>query len=153
MTKHFLETVSDSGKPHLYHVAAPLCILSPILTFASEFPLFPFDFASAQPTNEIAMSPKRKNHNSAATIIPPIDFNRQLPFAGNHMYVVSESDLLHLVSVGVLPPKKLCSWQICRGVTVRQGIPTSPLFTSLFLSTTLLFPFLPSFAVSLTFTI
>jgi hypothetical protein len=34
------------------------------------------------------------------------------------MSVVSESDLLHLVDVGVLPPKQLCSWRICRGVTV-----------------------------------
>jgi hypothetical protein len=34
------------------------------------------------------------------------------------MPVVSESDLLHLVSIGVLPPKELCSWRICRGVTV-----------------------------------
>jgi hypothetical protein len=34
------------------------------------------------------------------------------------MFVVSESDLLHLVSVGVLPPKEFCSWRICRGVTV-----------------------------------
>jgi hypothetical protein len=118
MTKHFLETVSDPGKPHLYHVAARLCILSPSFTFASEFPLFPFDFASAQPANEIAMAPKRKSQNSAAAIIPPIDFNSQLPFAGNHMSVVSESDLLHLVSVGVLPSKELCSWRICRGVTV-----------------------------------
>jgi hypothetical protein len=34
------------------------------------------------------------------------------------MSVVSESDLLHLVSIGVLPPKELCSWRICHGVTV-----------------------------------
>jgi hypothetical protein len=34
------------------------------------------------------------------------------------MSVVSESDLLHLVSIGVLPPKELCSWRICRGVTL-----------------------------------
>jgi hypothetical protein len=34
------------------------------------------------------------------------------------MSVVSEYDLLHLVPVGVLPPKELCSWRICRGVTV-----------------------------------
>jgi hypothetical protein len=118
MTKHFLETVSDPGKPHLYHVAARLCILSPSLTFASEPPLFPFDFASTQPADEIAMAPKRKSQNSAAMIIPRIDFNSQLPFAGNHMSVVSESDLLHLVSVGVLPLKELCSWRICCGVTV-----------------------------------
>jgi hypothetical protein len=64
------------------------------------------------------MAPKRKSQNSAAAVIPPIDPNSQLPFAGNHMSVVSESDLLHLVSVGVLPSKELCSWRICRGVTV-----------------------------------
>jgi hypothetical protein len=64
------------------------------------------------------MAPKRKSQNSTAVIIPPIDPNSQLPFAGNHMSVVSESDLLHLVSVRVLPPKELCSWRICRGFTV-----------------------------------
>jgi hypothetical protein len=64
------------------------------------------------------MAPKRKNQSSSAATTPPIDPNSQLPFAGNHMSVVSESDLLHLVSVGVLPPKELCSWRICCGVTV-----------------------------------
>jgi hypothetical protein len=34
------------------------------------------------------------------------------------MSVISESDLLHLVDVGVLLPKELCSWRICRGGTV-----------------------------------
>jgi hypothetical protein len=34
------------------------------------------------------------------------------------MSVVSESDLLRRVDVGVLPPKELCSWRIYRGVTV-----------------------------------
>jgi hypothetical protein len=64
------------------------------------------------------MAPKRKASSSSVAIIPPIDPNSQLPFAGNHMSVVSESDLLHLVSIRVLPPKELCSWRICRGVTV-----------------------------------
>jgi hypothetical protein len=64
------------------------------------------------------MAPKRKTQSSSIAIIPLIDPNSQLPFVGNHMSVVSESDLLHLVSVGVLPPKELCSWRICRGVTV-----------------------------------
>jgi hypothetical protein len=64
------------------------------------------------------MAPKRKNQNSATAVIPPIDLNSLLPFAVNHMSVVAESDLLHLVSIGVLPLKELCSWQICRGVTV-----------------------------------
>jgi hypothetical protein len=64
------------------------------------------------------MAPKRKASSSSAAVIPPIDPNSQLPFAGNHMSVVSEPDLLHLVSLGVLPPKELCSWWICHGVTV-----------------------------------
>jgi hypothetical protein len=64
------------------------------------------------------MAPKRKASSSSAAVIPPIDPNSQLPFAGNHMSVVSEPDLLHLVSIGVLPPKELCSWRICHGVTV-----------------------------------
>jgi hypothetical protein len=64
------------------------------------------------------MAPKRKRKSSVAAIIPPIDPNSQLPFVGNHMSVISESDLLHLVDVGVLLPKELCSWQICRGVTI-----------------------------------
>jgi hypothetical protein len=112
--------------------------------------LFSFDFASAQSADEIVMAPKRKSQNSAAAIIPPIDPNSQLPFAGNHMSVVSESDLLHLVSVGVLPSKEICSWRICRGVTV----PTEDTHESV-----VYIPFLirglalPSVAVSLTFTI
>jgi hypothetical protein len=64
------------------------------------------------------MAPKRKNQSSAAAIIPPIDPNSQLSFAGNHKFVVSELDLLHHVDVGVLLPKELCSWRICHGVTV-----------------------------------
>jgi hypothetical protein len=50
-------------------------------------------------------------------VISPIDPDSQLPFAGNHVSAVSEADLLHLVEIGVLPPKELCSWQIWWGVT------------------------------------
>jgi hypothetical protein len=63
------------------------------------------------------MAPKRKKRSIVA-IIPPINPNSQLPFAGNHMSVISEFDLLRLVDVGVLPPKELCSWRIYHGVTV-----------------------------------
>jgi hypothetical protein len=111
--------VPGPEKPHLYHVAACLCVLSPNFTsLPPNITLLPSDFASFQSADEIAMAPKRKNQNSAAVVIPPIDPNSQLPFAGNHMSVVSESNLLHLVDVGILPPKELCSWRICRGVTV-----------------------------------
>jgi hypothetical protein len=68
--------------------------------------------------SRVEMAPKRKASSSSATVIPPIDPNSQLPFADNHMFVVSEPDLLHLVSIGVLPPRELCSWRICHGVTV-----------------------------------
>jgi hypothetical protein len=64
------------------------------------------------------MAPKRKRQSTAAAIIPPIDPNNQLSFAGNHMSIISESDLLHIVEIRVLLPKELCSWWICRGVTV-----------------------------------
>jgi hypothetical protein len=64
------------------------------------------------------MAPKRKRQSTVAAITPPIDPNSQLLFAGNHMSIIFESDLLHLVEIGILLPKELCSWQICRGVTV-----------------------------------
>jgi hypothetical protein len=69
------------------------------------------------------------------------------------MSVVSESDLLHLVSIRVLPPKELCSWRICRGVTVPTEDTRESIVYIPFLIPALLFPFLPSSAVSLTFTI
>jgi hypothetical protein len=58
------------------------------------------------------MAPKRKRQSAIVPIIPPIDPNSQLPFAGIHMFVVSESNLLRLVETGVLPPKELRSWRI-----------------------------------------
>jgi hypothetical protein len=95
------------------------------------------------------MAPKWKASSSSVAIIPPIDPNSQLPFAGNHMSVVSKSDLLHLVSIGVLPPMELCSWRICREVTVPTEDTHNLSFTFLFSSADLLCPFLLSSAVSL----
>jgi hypothetical protein len=99
------------------------------------------------------MAPKRKKLSSVAAVIPPIDPNCQLSFVGNHMSVVSKSDLLHIVDVGVLPPKELCSWQICRGVTVLTEDTHESVIYVPFSSAVLLFLFLPSSAVSLIFTI
>jgi hypothetical protein len=64
------------------------------------------------------MASKRKKQSTVAAIIPPIDPNSQLPFAGNHISIISKSNLLHLVEVGVFLSKELCSWRICRGITV-----------------------------------
>jgi hypothetical protein len=55
------------------------------------------------------MAPKRKRQSVVVPIIPPIDPNSQLPFVGNHVSVISEADLLHLIKTGVLLPKELCS--------------------------------------------
>jgi hypothetical protein len=149
-----LETVCDPGKPHLYHVVARLCVLSPNFTFLPpNITLLPSNFASLQSANKIAMAPKRKNQNSIAVLIPPIDSNSQLPFAGNHMSVVSESDLLHLVELEFFLRKSFVLGGLVVGLLSQQRIPTSPLFMFHFLSAALLFPFLPSSAASLTFTI
>jgi hypothetical protein len=119
MTGHFLEMASGLGKPHLYCAVACLCILSRSLAFLHP-DLLCFLAISLPPSShsKIEMTPKQKNQGSSAVSIPSLDPNSQLPFAGNHMSVISESNLLHLVSVGVLPPKELCSWRICRVVTV-----------------------------------
>jgi hypothetical protein len=62
--------------------------------------LLPNPLRNSPPTllaGRIEMAPKRKASSSSAVVIPPIDPNSQLPFAGNHMSVISESELLHLV--------------------------------------------------------
>jgi hypothetical protein len=87
-----------------------------VLAFLPPDPLC--NSAPALFASRVEMAPKRKASSSSAAVIPPIDPNSQLPFAGNHMSVVYEPDLLHLVSIGVLPPRELCSWRICHGVTV-----------------------------------
>jgi hypothetical protein len=67
---------------------------------------------------KIMMAPRKRKQSAATMVIPSIDPDSQLSFAGNHVSVVYEANLLHLVEIGVLPPKELCSWQIWRGVTV-----------------------------------
>jgi hypothetical protein len=67
---------------------------------------------------KIVMAPKKRKQSTTIPNIRRIDPNSQLPFASNHVFVVSEADLLHLVDIGVLPPKELCSWRMWRGATV-----------------------------------
>jgi hypothetical protein len=103
----------------MYCAFGRLCFPCPSSCFPASRPTLPF--CNSAPTlfaGGVEMVPKRKASSSSAAMIPPIDPNSQLPFAGNHMSVVSELDLIHLVSIGVLPPKELCSWRICHGVTV-----------------------------------
>jgi hypothetical protein len=134
----------------MHCAVARLCFPCPSSCFSTSKPsLLSCDTASAPLASKIEMAPKRKASSSSVAVIPPIDPNSQLPFAGNHMSVVSESDLLYLVSIGVLPPKELCSWRICQGSLFQQRTPTNPLFMFLFFSAVLLFLFLPFSAVSL----
>jgi hypothetical protein len=121
MTWHanILEVAPGPGKPHMYCTVARLHIPCPSSCFSASRPsLLSCGIASASPTSKVEMAPKRKASSSFVAVIPPIDPNSQLPFAGNHMSIVSESDLLHLISIGVLPPKELYSWRISRGVNV-----------------------------------
>jgi hypothetical protein len=114
-----LETVSDPGISHMHCAFSRLCFPCPSSCFpASRSSLSFCNSAPALFTVGVEMAPKRKASSSSAAVIPPIDPNSQLPFAGNHMSVVSEPDLLHVVSIGVLPPKELYSWRICHGITV-----------------------------------
>jgi hypothetical protein len=119
LTGRFLETVSNPGRPHMYCAFSRLCFPCPSFCFpASRSSLSFCNSAPALFAGGVEMAPKRKASSSSAAVIPPIDPNNQLSFAGNHMSIVSEPDLLHLVSIGVLPPKELCSWRICHRVTV-----------------------------------
>ena len=94
------------------------------------------------------MAPKRRKQSVAIPIISPIDPNSQLPFDGNHVSIISEADLQHLIEISVLSPKELCSWRIWCGVTVSiedthevvifvpflisgLGLPASPFFHNL----------------------
>jgi hypothetical protein len=152
MTWHanVLEVAPGPRKPHMYCTVARLRVLCPSFCFSTSRPsLLSCNIASALLASKVEMAPKRKASSSSVAIIPPIDPNSQLPFAGIHMSIVSESDLLHLVSIGVLPPKELCSGGSAVGSLFRQKTPTNPSFMFLFLSAALLFPFLLSSAVSL----
>jgi hypothetical protein len=57
------------------------------------------------------MAPKKKKQG-AQWPSSPIDPNNQLPFYGNYASIISETDLLHLVQIGVLPSKELSLWRI-----------------------------------------
>jgi hypothetical protein len=150
MTGRFLETVSGLEKPHMYCIVARLRFPCPNSYFsASKLSLRSCDTASVLLASEIEMAPKRKASSSSAAVIPPIDPNSQLPFAGNHMSVVSESDLLHLMSIGVLPPKELCSWWVWHGITIPIEDTHESIVYVPFLLRGLALPISPFFAVSL----
>jgi hypothetical protein len=116
LTGHFLKRYLAREYP----ISAALLAASAFRVLVLAF-LLPNPLCNSPPTLlacRIEMAPKMKASSSTAAVIPPIDPNSQLPFAGNQMSVISEPELLHLVSLEVLPPRELCSWRICHGVTV-----------------------------------
>jgi hypothetical protein len=116
LTGHFLKRYLAQEYPISAALLAASAFRALVLAFLLLDPL-----RNSPPTllaGRIEMAPKRKASSSSVVVIPPVDPNSQLPFAGNHMSVISEPELLHLVSIGVLPPRELCSWRICHGVTV-----------------------------------
>jgi hypothetical protein len=64
------------------------------------------------------MSSRKRKQGVAIPVVPSIDPNSTLPFCGNYISIISETDLFHLVKICVLTPKELCSWWIWQGVTV-----------------------------------
>jgi hypothetical protein len=95
------------------------------------------------------MAAKRKRQSVVAPIIPPIDPNNQLPFTGNHMSIISESYLFHLVETGVFPQKNSVLGGSGVGSLFRRRTPMNLLSTCHFSSADLLFPSLLFSAVSL----
>jgi hypothetical protein len=116
LTGRFWKRYPAQEYPAYTTLSAASAFRALVLVFLPPNPLCNSDLALF--ASRFEMAPKRNVSSSSAAVIPPIDPNSQLPFAGSHMSVVSESDLLHLVSIGVLSPKELCSWRICHGVTV-----------------------------------
>ncbi len=111
---HF-EAVSGSRISHKSCGFSRLCFPCPSSCISASESSLPLASYSVSPVRS-KMAPKRKTANSSAAVIPAIDPNSQLPFAGNHMSVISEAELLRLVSIGVLPPRELCSWRICHAL-------------------------------------
>jgi hypothetical protein len=116
LTRHFWKRYLTREYPAYTALSAASAFRALVLAFMP--PDLLCNSAPALFASRVEMAPKRKASSSSAAVIPPIDPNSQLPFAGNHISVVSEPDLLHLISIGVLPPRELCSWRICHGVTV-----------------------------------
>jgi hypothetical protein len=146
--------VSNPGKPHLYHVAARLCILSPNFTFPPQaIPLFPSDSLLFNPPTRLRWRP-----NGRTRILLRWSFLPSTPTASCRSQVTICLLSRNRISSALLMlefflRRSFVLGGFAVGSLFRQKIPTSPLSTYLFLSAALLFLFLPSSAVSLTFTI
>jgi hypothetical protein len=145
--------VSDLGKPHLYHVAARLCILSPNFTFLQTLICFPLISLPFNPLTRLRWRPSGRTK-----ILLRWSFLPSTPIASCLSQVticlLSHNQISFTLSMlEFFLRKSFVLGGFAVGLLSLQRIPTSPLFMFLFLSAALLFPFLLSFAVSLTFTI
>jgi hypothetical protein len=134
MTGHFLKRYLAREYPIRAALLAAFAFRALVLAF-----LLPNPLCHSPPTllaGGIEMAPKRKAASSSAAVIPPIDPNSQLPFAGSHMSIISEAELLHLVSIGVLSPRyspERQLWMSRNPSVLARGALTEPVSLSLLL--------------------
>lgn len=64
------------------------------------------------------MAPKKKKQGAQRLSSPLLNPNNQLPVCGSYASLVSESNLLCLVRMGVLPPQELSLWRVWKGITI-----------------------------------
>jgi hypothetical protein len=145
--------VSDPGKPHLYHVVARLCILSPNFVFLQTLLCFPLISLPFNPLTRLRWHP-----NGRTKVLLRWSFLPSTPTASCLSQVticlLSRNRISFTLSMlEFFLRKSFVLGGFAVGLLSQQRIPTSPLFMFLFLSVALLFPLLPSSAVSLTFTI
>jgi hypothetical protein len=137
--------VSDLGKPHLYHIAARLC-----LQILLCFPLISLPF---NPLTRLRWCPSGRTK-----ILLQWSFLPSTPTTSCLSQVTTCLLSRNRISFSLLMlefflRKSFVLGGFAVGLLSQQRIPTSPLFMFHFLSTALLFPFLPSSVTSLTFTI
>jgi hypothetical protein len=83
------------------------------------------------------MASKRKKttnqYGNLVNYIPPFDPNSQILFCAFFASSITESNLLHLVDMSVLPPKELSLWRTWKGILVpTKDTHESVAFTSFF---------------------
>jgi hypothetical protein len=80
------------------------------------------------------MALRKRKQSAAMSVIPPIDPNSQLSFAGNHVSIVSEADLLHLVKLVFCRLRNYVPGGSSGELPSRLRIPMRRLFSCLFSS-------------------
>ena len=150
MTGHFLEMASGPGKPHMYCTVACLCILCPSFAFlhpgllcslAILLPLRSPTRLRWHPSGRLRVRLSQSFLLSIPTVSCLSQVTTCLLFLNPTFSILYPSEFF--------PRKSSVPGGSVVGSLFRQKTLTNPLFTFLFSSVALLFPFLLSFVVSL----